>query len=247
MTSLWRPPCPCDVRCLHAAPAQVGAFTALGRALSAAGVLLLGTLRPAGSGRLARSLLRAMGIRWSVVGAPLRPGSLLAGNHVSWLDIVVMMAIDDRIRLVSKVEVGDWPVIGRMARASGTIFVDRSRPRSLPGTVAEVTAALRKGDLVQVFPEGTTTCGAHPARWRPAFLQAAVDAQAPVQRFTLLFSTAAAAFVEGENLLQSLRRVLRVRGLSVTVLVDEPQRADAGRRQLALRLSPKRLVALGGR
>jgi 1-acyl-sn-glycerol-3-phosphate acyltransferase len=232
MSDLWRPPCPCGSSCLHRRDERVGRLVALGRLLAAAGVLFFVRVRPA------RKLLRALGIRWSVIGAPIQPGALLAGNHVSWLDIVVMMAIDNRIRMVSKVEVGTWPVIGRLARARGTIFVDRSRPLSLPATVAEVTTALRAGDAVQVFPEGTTTCGAHPARWRPAFLQAAIDAGAPVQRFTLLFSTPAAAFVDDESLLVSLKRVLRLRGLSITVLVDEPKPPAGSRRELARRFSP---------
>jgi 1-acyl-sn-glycerol-3-phosphate acyltransferase len=241
MNELWRPACTCDTSCIPGRDKRVGGWTALARLLRAAFVLLIGVLRPAKSARLARKLLRAMGIRWSVVGAPIKAGALLAGNHVSWLDIVVMMAVDDRVRMVSKVEVGDWPVIGRLARARRTIFVDRSRPLTLPATVAQVTSALRAGDAVQVFPEGTTTCGAHPARWRPAFMQAAIDAGAPVQRFTLLFSTPAAAFVDDENLLVSLRRVLRLRGLSITVLIDEPQPAASPRRELARRLSPRRL------
>jgi 1-acyl-sn-glycerol-3-phosphate acyltransferase len=142
------------------------------------------------------------------------------------------------LRLVAKHEVGKWPVIGRLARASGTIFVDRSRPKSLPETVAQATEALRNGQSVQVFPEGTTTCGAHPARWRPAFLQAAIDAGAPVQRFTLLFSTPAAAFVDDETLFSSLWRVVTARGLSITVLVDEPSPATGSRRSLARTLRP---------
>ncbi|GIH09540.1 hypothetical protein Rhe02_76070 [Rhizocola hellebori] len=254
------------------------------RAVAAAGVLLTALFRPRAASRVARGLLKAIGVRWSVAGAALRPGALLTGNHVSWLDIVVMMAIAPtvmrppavgpsgvgqgaagqraaladggvagraaadnrpRLRMVAKTEVGAWPVIGRLARASGSIFVDRSRPRMLPVTVAEVADALRKGDTIQVFPEGTTTCGAHPARWRPAFLQAALDAGAPVQRFTLLFSTQKAAFVADETLLASLWRVLRLRGLSVTVLVDEAQRVVAtNRKELATRLSPKRASRL---
>jgi 1-acyl-sn-glycerol-3-phosphate acyltransferase len=218
------------------------------RAVAAAGALFTALFRPRAASRVARALLKAMGVRWSVVGAELRPGALLTGNHVSWLDIVVMMAVAapmatrPRLRMVAKTEVGGWPVIGKLARESGVIFVDRSRPRMLPATVAEVSQALRSGDTIQVFPEGTTTCGAHPARWRPAFLQAALDAGAPVQRFTLLFSTQKAAFVADESLLASLWRVLRLRGLSITVLVDEAQRVGAtNRKELAARLSPKRL------
>ncbi len=229
---LWRPPCPCGPSCVDGPATRVGGLIAVGRVVAATTAL---------AARSPQKLLRALGIRWSTVGAPIQPGALLVGNHVSWLDIVVMMAVDRRIRMVAKTEVGRWPVIGSMARDRGTIFVDRSRPHSLPATVAQVRDALRNGDPVQVFPEGTTTCGVHPARWRPAFLQAAIDAGAPVQRFTLLFSTPKAAFVADESLLVSLKRVLRLRGLSITVLVDAPQPAGDSRRALARRLSPKRL------
>lgn len=187
-------------------------------------------------------MLRALGVRWSVIGAPIQAGALVVGNHVSWLDILLMMAFGQGMRPVAKTEVGRWPVIGRLARACGTIFVDRSRPRSLPVTVAEVAQALRDGSPVQVFPEGTTTCGAHPVRWRPAFLQAAIDAGAPIQRFTLLLSTSSAAFVDDETLMTSLRRVIAMRSLSVVVLVDEPQPPLANRRAMAVRLSPRRLA-----
>jgi 1-acyl-sn-glycerol-3-phosphate acyltransferase len=214
-------------------------------------VLLAGALtmvfapKPGRAPATARALLAALGIRWAVIGSPAKGGALLAGNHVSWLDILVMMAVGAPEgtrppRLVAKAEVGAWPLIGTLSRRCGTIFVDRARPRTLPDTVAEVASALAHGYPVHVFPEGTTTCGAHPAPWRPAFLQAALDAGAPVQRFTLLYSTANAAFVADESLLSSLRRVVATRNLSITVLVDEPVPVSGDRRRLARRLSPPR-------
>ncbi|WP_162907806.1 lysophospholipid acyltransferase family protein [Allorhizocola rhizosphaerae] len=237
--TIWRPACPCDAGCLPSIVDRVGVWRQSARVLAAAGVLVLAALRPSAAPRWARAMLRALGIRWSVIGAPIRPGALLAGNHVSWLDIVVMLGIGDNVRMVAKREVGDWPVIGGLARACGTVFVDRSRPRTLPGTVDAVAGALRAGYTMQVFPEGTTTCGAHPVGWRPAFLQAAIDAGAPIQRFTLLFSNASAAFVADESLLTSLRRVIATRNLTIAVLIDEPQPTNANRRALAKRLSPR--------
>jgi 1-acyl-sn-glycerol-3-phosphate acyltransferase len=142
-------------------------------------------------------------------------------NHVSWLDIVVLIAAG-RSRIVAKTEVRGWPVIGRIARYTGTIFVDRSRPLTLPASVAEVREALSAGDAVSVFPEGTTSCGRTVRRFRPAFFQAAVDTGAPVVPATLRFAvagagrTSAAAFIGEDTLLDSIRRIVRVRGLTIS-------------------------------
>ena len=256
---LWRPECPCDESCLSAGGphARAHSLVRAGRwvrgfwALLIGGLALAFTKKPGRARATARALLAALGIRWAVIGAPVRGGALLAGNHVSWLDILIMMALEnsdrDRpLRLVAKAEVGSWPLIGSLSRLCGTIFVDRAKPRTLPETVAEVRSALSDGYPVQVFPEGTTTCGAHPVPWRPAFLQAALDAGAPVQRFTLLYSSADAAFIGDETLLSSLRRVVALRNLSITVLVDEPVPVSGDRRRLARRLSPRRSASGSG-
>lgn len=106
-----------------------------------------------------RFVLSLLGVRLHVSGplAPERP-LLIVANHVSWLDIVTLTAVAP-VRFVSKAEVARWPVIGWLARLQRTVFLDRGDRSTVGGKAGEVIEALRAGDLVVVFPEGTTSDG----------------------------------------------------------------------------------------
>ncbi|WP_064741910.1 lysophospholipid acyltransferase family protein [Hamadaea tsunoensis] len=203
----------------------MGAVRFAARLAGAFGVLLLFVIIPKRAAlvqAVSRALLAVLGVKLRVRGK-LRPG-LLVANHISWADIVVLMALDGRVRLVAKTEVGRWPLIGSLARRRRAIFIDRSAPRALPGSVAQATAALRAGDTVAVFPEATTSCGFCPTPVRPAFFQAALDAGVAVTPVTLAFTTAGepssvAAFVGVDTLVSSIARIARSRGVELTVTV----------------------------
>jgi 1-acyl-sn-glycerol-3-phosphate acyltransferase len=236
---MWQPVSGCGDQCRDGAdPHAVRGLAAL-RMVTLAGVLigglLLAPLLPGAALRtLARAMLAVLGIKLVKQGPELRPGSLIVANHVSWLDILVLLAVAP-VRLVAKGEVGAWPGIGALAGLSGAIFIDRSRPKALPATVAEVTAALRAGRSVAAFPEGTTFCGANQGRFRPALFQAAIDAGAPVVPASIRYDTTAAAFIGDDTLWDSVRRVAALRSLTVTLVTAPALRptADADRRTLA--------------
>jgi 1-acyl-sn-glycerol-3-phosphate acyltransferase len=174
--------------------------------------------RPACAAVVARSLLRCLGVRIGAV--PRKPGrpALLVLNHVSWLDILIVLACSEAT-ILAKAEVRQWPVIGRLAASLGTLFVDRSRPRQLPTTVGEVAMALRAGRSVAIFAEGTTTCGRTVFPFRPAMFQAAIDAGAPVIPLTLSIRPAGlAGFLGDESLWESIRRIVIAPRLDVTLL-----------------------------
>lgn len=184
-------------------------------------------------------------MRLVVRGRPPRRRALLVANHVSWLDILAVLAVSPA-RMLAKREVRRWPVLGALAAAAGTIFVDRSRPRALPVTVAGVADALRAGHPVVVFPEGTTWCGAgsgcRPTRgFRPAMFEAAVVAGAPVVPLGIGYRHAGdastlPAFLGAETLWASLRRVLAARDLNVSVTVAAALHpADGADRRLLAR------------
>lgn len=233
--SLWMPRSGCDTSCLPAADAgrRVSRFRIAARAVAALVVIAVAAvalpvfplLTSAARGRVlrlvARALLAAIGVRHSLRGRLPRQGALIVANHVSWLDVLVLLAYAP-VRLLAKREVRSWPVVGALAAVAGTVFIDRGRPRTLPGVVAGLTATLRAGGVIAVFPEGTTWCGRTGGRFRPAMFQAAVDARVPVAPVTLRFQladdsrTTLAAFVGDDTLLASLRRVLAARGLRVT-------------------------------
>ncbi|WP_346775830.1 lysophospholipid acyltransferase family protein [Micromonospora sp. HNM0581] len=194
----------------------------------------------------ARFTTRACGIRLEVRGRLPRRRALLVANHVSWCDVLALLAVAPA-RLVAKQEIGRWPLVGLLARAAGTVFVDRARPRGLPATVGRVAAALRSGRSVAVFPEGTTWCGAAtscrpPTGFRPAMFQAAIDAGAPVVPMRIGYrcgetgeTTTAPAFVADETLVRSVRRILAIRKLTVCVDIAAPLHPgrSADRRALA--------------
>lgn len=260
---MWQPRSDCGPGCLPGREPGVCWARRSGRLVALVGVLLCGVLLVpalpllAGSGRhaagrlWARVLLRALGVRLSIRGRLPDRTALLVANHISWLDVVAMLAVVP-VRMLAKREVRRWPLIGALAAAGGTIFVRRDRPRALPGTVAAVAAVLRSGGVVAVFPEGTTWCG-RPAgrsgcggagRFRPAMFQAAIDAGAPVVPVAVRYhagadpgGTTAAAFLGRDSLWASLRRVSAVRGLVVSLTVAGEIRAVDGalpaRRRLA--------------
>lgn len=221
----------------------------IGRVIGAAAVVafaavvlpLLPSRRvPATARRIARALLAALGVRHHVIGRLTTRRALVVANHVSWLDVVVLAA-HLPARALAKTEVRDWPVVGRLAVAMGTVFIDRSRPRTLPSTVAGVAGALRDGGSVVAFPEGTTWCGRAGGKLRPALFQAAVQAGAVVAPVRVTFAladgspTTVAAFIGEESLVTSLRRVITARGLAVTLRAHPPIHPGLGatRRGLA--------------
>jgi 1-acyl-sn-glycerol-3-phosphate acyltransferase len=236
---LWQPVSGCGPHCRDGADVPAAPGAALMRVVGLAGVLLTGLLlvpliRGVALRTLAKSMLAVLGVRVVQRGPAPRPGSLLVANHVSWLDILVLTA-NQPVRLVAKGEVGAWPGIGTLAKLSGAVFLDRSRPKALPATVGEVAAALRAGRSVAVFPEGTTFCGANQGRFRPAMFQAAIDANAPVVPTSISYDSPAAAFIGDDTLWSSVRRVAALRSLTVTVVTAPALRPapECDRRLLA--------------
>jgi len=231
MDSLWLPRSTCGTDCLDVRESSVSRAVMLKRIVVTGAVLLLAGLavpvlallpqrRLVTAQRvLARSVLAGLGIRHSASGRLPQHGALLVANHVSWLDVVVILAHAPAC-LLAKREVRGWPLIGRLAATLGTVFVDRSKPKSLPATVDRVRANIAGGGVVAVFPEGTTWCGRMGGTFRPAMFQAAVDAGVPVVPVRLTFAqagvaTTVAAFIGDETLLASLQRVVAARDLSI--------------------------------
>jgi 1-acyl-sn-glycerol-3-phosphate acyltransferase len=257
MDSLWLPRSTCGTACLpEPSDRVVRRPIMLKRVVCTGAVLLFAALSVPvlallpqrhlvrAQRRLARAVLAALGIRHHATGRLPQSGALLVANHVSWLDVIVILA-HAPARLLAKREVRAWPLIGRLAATLGTVFVDRSRPKSLPATVEQVRRNLAAGGVVAVFPEGTTWCGRMGGTFRPAMFQAAVDAGVPVVPVRLTFAQAGttstvAAFIGDETLLVSLKRVVAARDLSIGLRAHaklHPASCDAGasaRRVLAL-------------
>ncbi|PNK61294.1 lysophospholipid acyltransferase family protein [Psychrobacter sp. FDAARGOS_221] len=110
---------------------------------------------------------------------------LWAGNHVSWMDIPVMGSVVPAFFL-SKAEVEAMPAFGRLARACGSLFIKRGSGDS--GKVSgQITEFLKKGYSVLFYPEGTTTDGTQIKSLYGKLLQAAIDADKPVQPVVICY------------------------------------------------------------
>jgi 1-acyl-sn-glycerol-3-phosphate acyltransferase len=189
--------------------------------------------------RWASQLLRLLGITLVVDGQPHAGGKLIVANHVSWLDIMAINATHPS-RFVSKAEVGQWPLIGRLVTAADTLYLVREKRRDAKRVLGLMSEALRQGDTVAVFPEGTTGSGHHVMHFHGNLLQSAIDAEVPVQPVAIRYRdrqhevSVAAAYIGDATLVQSLWWVVTARELTVHVRILPAQSCrHADRRALA--------------
>ncbi len=117
-----------------------------------------------------RSAFRILGMRHLVEGTPMQARGAVVANHTSWLDIFSLNAAK-RIYFVSKSEVAGWPGIGWLARATGTVFIERNRARAKEQTKV-FEDRLLAGHKLLFFPEGTSTDGLQVLPFKTTLFQA---------------------------------------------------------------------------
>jgi 1-acyl-sn-glycerol-3-phosphate acyltransferase len=78
---------------------------------------------------------------------------ILIANHPSAFEDVGIPALFDVISL-AKVQVQDWFVAGRIAKAAGTLFVDRDDPDSRQEVIQTMVDAVNAGRNIALYPEG---------------------------------------------------------------------------------------------
>lgn len=99
---------------------------------------------------------RLSGLRLRRIGAPMSSGALLV-NHASWLDIMVIGAVAP-VHFVAKAEIESWPMFGWIGKISNTVFIARRRAEA-KAQEALLSERARRGELLCLFPEGTSSDG----------------------------------------------------------------------------------------
>ena len=116
--------------------------------------------------------LWCMGVKVLVEGQPMAPAPvLMVGNHVSWLDIVILSTVFPA-RFVSKDDVALWPVFGTLARLQNTLFISRTRRQTTGQAASAMQDGLHDGDRLVLFAEGTSSDGGQVLPFRSALLGA---------------------------------------------------------------------------
>ena len=142
------------------------------------------------------------------------------------MDIPVVGTLSPAFFL-SKAEIGDWPIFGKLAHAAGTVFIERGSGDA--GTVAtQIANFLTKGFSVIFFPEATTTDGKKIKRIHGTLLQAAIDADVPVRPLVIAYVNKDGTLSEAlpyygkMTMKDSLKKVLDSKDVTAFVLPLEP-------------------------
>ncbi|MDQ2838847.1 MAG: 1-acyl-sn-glycerol-3-phosphate acyltransferase [Actinomycetota bacterium] len=166
---------------------------------------------------LFRLVFRALGLRFDVRGADRLPAAgpaVLACNHLSYLDFTfVGLAATEPGRLVrfmAKKSVFDNPVSGPLMRAMRHIPVDRA---SGAAAYRQATRAVRRGELVGIFPEATISPSWTLAPFKLGAATLAVKERVPL--FPVIVWG-------GQRVLTVGGRFSLARGKAITVLIGEP-------------------------
>lgn len=121
-----------------------------------------------------RGMLASMNVQVRVHGRhpAVRHPTLLVSNHVSWLDVWLILSVHP-LRFVAKSDIAGWPLAGWLVRQAGTIFIERGRRSDTARINRDIAQVMARPEAVAVFPEGTTSDGTqlrpfHASLFQPA-------------------------------------------------------------------------------
>ena len=125
----------------------------------------------------ARLLSRARG--YGLERMPAEGGAVLAVNHLHWIDVPIVGALSPRnLDFVAKFEAVRFPGLGKFLTWHGTIAIRRGE--SDRDAVRQMRAAVRGGDVLGLFVEGTRQRTGRPGEAKPGAAMVAIQEDVPV-------------------------------------------------------------------
>lgn len=173
-----------------------------------------------------------------ITGSPQDGPVLFAANHISWLDIVGLSASFPLV-FVSKSDVNRWPIIGSLAKNSGTIFIKRGSISALNGTLRHISHSLSAGRNTVIFPEGTTTGGHTVNRFHSGLFEAASHGGHAVQAVSISYRRGhaldpIAPYIDEDTFIPHLFRIILTRNTRLYIhFLEAFDSRNFTRRQLA--------------
>lgn len=165
----------------------------------------------------ARLGFRLLGLRFDVVGAghiPSSGGAVLASNHNAYPDFIFdgLAAQPSRrlVRFMAKKSVFGHPVAGPLMRGMRHIPVDRSAGS---GAYEHAVSALRRGEIVGVFPEATISRSFLIKDLKSGAVRMAAEAEVPLIPMVTF---------GGQRIWTKGRRPSLTRGVPIAITVGEP-------------------------
>lgn len=163
--------------------------------------------------------LNRLGFDLKVIGHPLESENLiLVGNHMSYLDIIVLFAVAPNSVFLAKSEVSHWPIIGPAARKIGTIFVKRESKESRGKSKLKVEQLLMNPNVqtqIAVFPSGTTTLNEEKP-WKKGLFEIAKTTNTRIQPFKIHYShPRVCAYIDDDQLFTSLMKLFSISKKSI--------------------------------
>lgn len=182
---------------------------------------------------------RILDLNIQLSGTACSSSAIVVANHISWLDIVALAATTP-VTFVSKMDLKHWPVVGVLAKFSGTVFIKRGSLFSMHQTFSLLVDVLSAGRKPAFFPEGTTTRGFSVNKFHSGLFQAATQSNCPVQPVAISYYRNAepdrdvAPYVDDDHFLKHLWTLLLKRKLHLQIdFLDEIKPENHDRRELA--------------
>ncbi|MDD4975119.1 MAG: lysophospholipid acyltransferase family protein [Bacteriovorax sp.] len=176
-------------------------------------------------GLWARDIINHFKININILGKPINHNgpTLFVGNHISYLDIPILLYSCPEISFVSKKEVKTWPVFGKVAVKMQTIFVERNNSLSRTTAKAEITKSLiERNQKLVIFPSGTTSINS-TSSWKKGAFEIAEKNDIWVQPFRIRYEPLrAAAYIDKDNLLIHMYQLFILKKIKASIEFNEP-------------------------
>jgi 1-acyl-sn-glycerol-3-phosphate acyltransferase len=186
---------------------------------------------------VARELLNVLNVELVIKGVPPK-GGMLACNHVSYLDIVVLAA-SAPMTFVSKYQVKNWPIFGWFGRLSGTLFLRREKKSHAVEISRQFARVIESGAVLVLFPEGTSTDGSHVKPFHSTLFEPAARTGWPVTPGWITYAVSHGSvardicFINAMLFLPHFARLLCRDGATATVVYGEELPANLSRKEIA--------------